>query len=82
MREFLQNHVNVPGEELAKRRADATARLLAAMEAATSQARPDAQPASTPLEGRRRTLREDLYEVDFRCRDRAPADPVRASRGK
>ena len=47
---------------------DATDALLAAIEAARLQAHPD----PLPPEGERRTLRDELYEGDFRARDSEP----------
>lgn len=68
VREFLQDYVNEPQAGLAEQRAQATARLMAAMEAAT----PPSAAAAAPR-GRRRTLREELYDGDFRERDRTLA---------
>lgn len=84
VREFLQDYVNEPQAGLAEQRAQATARLMAAMEAATP---PSAQaaPAATAPRGRRRTLREELYADDFRARDRKlvkAASPAKAGRGR
>jgi plasmid stability protein len=80
VREFLQDYVNEPQAGLAEQRAQATARLMAAMEAAT----PPSASATAPR-GRRRTLREDLYAGDFRARDRKlvmAATPAKAGRGR
>jgi|PlaIllAssembly_1097288.scaffolds.fasta_scaffold123187_2 plasmid stability protein len=84
VREFLHGYVNEPHAGLAEQRAQATARLMAAMEAATPPAAP-APTAATAPRGRRRTLREDLYADDFRARDRQrvpPATPAKAGRGR
>lgn len=72
VREFLQAYVNGSDEMLAKQRFDATASLMAAIELAT----PPAQPASQSVgesHARRQTLREQMYEGDFRARDRLEA---------
>ncbi|MDZ7590637.1 MAG: DUF6364 family protein [Rubrivivax sp.] len=71
VREFLQDYVNGPHAGLAEQRAQATARLMAAMEAATPPSAPAATPEVAPR-GRHRTLREELYAGDFRARDRKP----------
>ena len=55
VREFLQDYVNEPRIGLDKQRAQATARLMAAMDAAAAKA-PAA--AATQAQGRRRTLRD------------------------
>ena len=83
VREFLQDYVNGPQAGLAEQRAQATARLMAAMEAATGPSTSEA-PAAAPR-GRRRTLREELYAGDFRARDRQPVDIAterKAGRGR
>lgn len=69
VREFLQEYVNESQHGLAKQRAEATARLMAAMDVATSKT-PSAPKylAATPRP--QRTLREELYAADFRARDR------------
>jgi hypothetical protein len=83
VREFLQNYVNEPDAGLAKQRAQATARLIAAMEAAAAQAEPASSiPARTARAGQRRTLRDELYAGDFRVDGRKPATPPRARRGR
>lgn len=71
VREFLQGYVNGSQEGLAQQRAEATARLLKAMEAAAALAAP-AAPATTATT-RRRSLRDEIYEGDFRARSRAAA---------
>ena len=68
VREFLQDYVNEPQAGLAEQRAQATARLMAAVAAAT----PPSAAAAAPR-GRRRALREELYDGDFRERDRTLA---------
>ena len=82
VREFLRNYVNATDKGLAKQRAEATARLMAAIEAATPRSRAGVEPAAATRGGRRRTLREELYEGDFRGRDRASANAAGARRGK
>lgn len=61
VREFLLSYVNEPGDALVRARQESTARLMAAIDATTSKA---------PRGSRRGTLRESLYETDFRARDR------------
>lgn len=66
IREFLQQYANETDESAQRRRDEATVRLMAAIEAATAKARPDPLDLKQP----RRTLREELYEGDFRARAR------------
>lgn len=75
VREFLQNYVDEAQGGLAKQRAQATARLMAAMEAAT---RPSVSTPAPTSQGRRRTLREELYAGDFRMREHKPAKGTKA----
>lgn len=82
VREFLQNYVNETDKRLVKQRAEATARLMAAIEAATPRSRAGVEPAVATRGRRRRTLREELYEGDFRGRDRASAKAAKAIRDK
>lgn len=70
VREFLQDYVNEPQIGLDKQRAQATARLMAAIDAAAAEAAP---AAPTQVQQRRRTLRDELYAGDFRSRDRKAA---------
>lgn len=72
VREFLQYYVNESQELLIKQREDANARLMKTIEIATAQTQADAA-AAVPEAGRRHTLRDDLYEGDFRARDRLVA---------
>jgi plasmid stability protein len=72
VREFLQAYVDGSQSGLAKQRAQATARLMAAMEAATALSAPEAAAAPAPR-ARRRTLRDELYAGDFRTADRKTA---------
>ncbi len=80
VREFLQNYVDQTQDGLAKQREEATARLMAAMEAATAQRSPKAEPMPAPVARRRRTLRDELYAGDFRARDRRSAKAAKAGR--
>ena len=82
VREFLRNYVNENDKGLAKQRVEATARLMAAIEAATPRSPAGVVPAAATRGGRRRTLREELYEGDFRGRDRASAKAARTPRDK
>lgn len=70
VREFLQDYVNESDDAQRRKREDATARLMQAIESATAQTAPD---AATPATRKRRPLREDLYAGDFRTRDRKEA---------
>ncbi|MBK7052303.1 MAG: hypothetical protein KBE07_03235 [Rhodoferax sp.] len=69
VREFLQSYVSESDDLLKKQREDAAARLMATIDLATAQTqRPTAEaPSATKT---KRTLRDDLYEGDFRARDR------------
>lgn len=76
VRDFLQVYVNEPEKTLAKQRADATISLMAAIDLATAQTSSNLKPASSTASGSRQmrqTLREELYEGDFRGRDRLQA---------
>ena len=66
VREFLQQYVNEADDATQQRRNEATVRLMAAIDTAASQARP--LPAGA--RAARRTLRDELYEGDFRARAR------------
>jgi plasmid stability protein len=66
VREFLQQYVNETDDVQQKRRDEATTRLMAAIDSAATQANPPSADTGAP----RRTLREELYEGDFRQRDR------------
>jgi plasmid stability protein len=70
VREFLQRYVNESDDMLKKQREDAAARLMQAIEAATAQTRPAARARAGSV---RRSVREDLYDGDFRARDRRAA---------
>jgi plasmid stability protein len=69
VREFLMQYVNETDDSQQRRRDEATARLMAAIDSAATHATP--LPADTVAP--RRTLRDELYEGDFRSRDRRPA---------
>jgi plasmid stability protein len=71
VREFLQQYVNESDDTQQRRRSEATARLMAAIDTAAAQARPAPHEDSQP----RRTLRDELYEGDFRQRDRQAHRP-------
>ena len=70
VREFLQDYVGDSPEALAQQRAESTARLLAAMDAAAALSGP-AAPVAPAARGQRRSLRDAIYEGEFRARDRA-----------
>lgn len=67
VREFLEHYVNESEDLLKKQRADDAALLMQAIEAATAQTH---AVAAVSGEKQRRTLRDSLYEGDFRARDR------------
>lgn len=69
IREFLEHYVNESEDLLKRQRVDDTALLMQTIEAATAQTQPDAV-AAVSGEKQRRTLRDSLYEGDFRARDR------------
>jgi hypothetical protein len=75
----LQIYVSEADKTLAKQRAEATINLMAAIDAATAQTSSKLKPASLTASGTRQknqTLREELYEGDFRARDRLQAQAV------
>ena len=71
IREFLHEYVSESDDLLKKQRSDAAARLMLAIEAATAQTRPE--PATSSGAKKRRALREELYEGDFRATGRTAA---------
>lgn len=75
VREFLHAYAGGSQDALAQQRAESTARLLAAMDAAAAMSGP-ALPAAASARGQRRSLRDELYEGDFRARDRAAVKPA------
>ena len=66
VREFLEHYVNESEDMLKQHREDAAAVLMQAIEAATAQTQPDASTA-VPDGQQRRTLRDELYEGNFRA---------------
>lgn len=66
VREFLQAYVNESDDAMRKQHENAASRLMQAIESATAQTDPE---TATPATRKRRTLRDDLYEGDFRKRD-------------
>ena len=72
VREFLEHYINESEDMLKQHRQDAAAMLMQAIEAATAQTQPDASTA-VPDGQQRRTLREELYEGDYRARERIAA---------
>lgn len=72
VREYLRQYVSGSEDSLQKQRADATARLMAVIEAATSN-EPRSGTDRAAQAGQRRTLRQEMYEGDFRARDRLAA---------
>ena len=74
VREFLQAYAGGSQDALAQQRAESTARLLAAMDAAAAVSVPAPALAGAPAaRAQRRSLRDEIYEGDFRARDRATA---------
>lgn len=77
VREFLQQYVSEQQDGLNKQRVAATDRLMATIDIATSQTQPAA--AELPARSRqRRSLREDIYEGDFRAAARFTGKPTDA----
>lgn len=79
VREFLQVYVNGADDAFIKQRADATASLMAAIDLASAQTHPGPKTVPKPeTDGgkKRRTLRDEMYEGDFRARDRRQAQDV------
>jgi plasmid stability protein len=62
VREFLLQYATESDDQLRQQRESATARLMAAMDDAAAQTSPMAAAVDSP-----RTLREELYEGDFRA---------------
>ena len=82
VREFLQAYAEETQDALARQREAATARLMAALDAATPRNRPMAAPRAAPAARRRRTLRDELYAGDFRARDHRAAKTGKATPGR
>ena len=69
VREFLQAYAGGSQDALAQQRAESTARLLAAMDAAAAVSGPAPALAGAPAaRAQRRSLRDEIYEGDFRAR--------------
>ena len=81
VREFLQGYVTGSPDALAQQRAESTARVLAAMDAAAALSTPPVAVASS-ARGQRRSLRDEIYEGDFRARSRVNAAAKTAKAGK
>lgn len=69
VREFLQQYVKAPQDEQQRQRDEETSRLMEALQAAAAQAHPAPADKTAP----RRSLREEMYEGDFRARARQAA---------
>ncbi len=69
IREFLTAYASQTDEAEQRRRDEATDRLMAAIQAAAAEARPEPAAPASPGQPRR-TLRDEMYEGDFRARDR------------
>ena len=74
VREFLQQYADESDDMLHRQRQAATIKLLDAMAMATDQSQPAA--AADTASPKHRSLREDLYQGDFRSRDRAAPHPA------
>ncbi len=72
VRELLQQYVNGTDDASKRLREEATANLMRSIENATlaTQA-PSPSPSPSPLGDTRKTLRDELYEGDFRAKDRS-----------
>ncbi len=66
VREFLSQYANESDEQVRLQRQQAAAKLMTTIELATART----QPAAPRATRKRRTLREELYDGDFRARDR------------
>lgn len=66
VRELLQQYVNGTDDASKRLREEATANLMRSIENATL-----ATQAPSPLGDTRKTLRDELYEGDFRAKDRS-----------
>ena len=71
VREYLQQYADESDDLLKRQRQAATGKLLDAMDVATRQSQPAAAPST-----KQRSLREGLYQDDFRSRDRATQHPA------
>jgi plasmid stability protein len=68
VRELLLQYVSGSDEESKRQQAEATAKLMLVIESATRLTQSSGSAAPDKL---RKTLREELYEGDFRAQDRA-----------
>ena len=69
VRDFLQQYADESDDQLSRQRQAATLKLLDTMAVAASQSQPTAAAGTTSP--KLRSLREDVYQDDFRNRDRA-----------
>ena len=70
VREFLQQYVNAAPDDAQKQREAATRRLIEAMDKALSVAPQATHTAEEPGPSTKRTLRDEMYEGNFRTPDR------------
>ena len=68
VRELLQQYVNGTDDASKRLREEATANLMRSIENATLATQ---APPPSPLGDTRKTLRDELYEGDFRAKDRS-----------
>lgn len=68
VRELLQQYVNGTDDASKRLREEATANLMRSIENATLATQ---APSPSPLGDTRKTLRDELYEGDFRAKDRS-----------
>jgi plasmid stability protein len=68
VRELLLQYVSGTDEASRRQQVEATANLMSVIENATRLTQP---PTPSALSTQLKTLREELYEGDFRARDRA-----------
>ena len=68
VRELLQQYVNGTDDASKRLREEATANLMRSIENATLATQ---TPAPSQLGATRKTLRDELYEGDFRAKDRS-----------
>ena len=66
IREFLTSYANQTDEAEQRRRDEATDRLMTAIQSAAALARPEPVDAEQP----RATVRDEIYQGDFRARAR------------
>ena len=70
VRELLQQYVNGTDDASKRLREEATANLMRSIENATLATQAPS-PSPSPLGDTRKTLRDELYEGDFRAKDRS-----------